>query len=1035
MRKSFVFLISMALGLLCPSMLIASEEGTTISKLGPQVKQGFAPECWMNTGLIATDTDMADITHTDTKIINVTSEGQMAYIVEKSTTDGNVNYYKDYTISIDDDLDFSSSKWKSYTPKNNSSYGFSGTIEGNGHSISNLTIPDISDATYATYSAFVPFLVGGTIKDLVFESTCSVASHANYVGMVVAYNSDGTITNVTNKGSVTIFDSADGGCQHGGGIVGGCDESGNNYFNNCVSSGTFSISSSTKEGSAFGGICGQLARGYIANSSCSSTIEISDGLTHGSIGGILGFGGNFQYGELCCVINSVTLVTLVDSSTSNEGIGTVCGLLNSGNGRCQVINCLSSTNYSNRSKLVGGDVTFSDLETGSHQFSDGLYFVDGGRSLYFYGSSFLFADGVGEIDSEYTDGYTYLTQNVLRYNCDKLNKWSSTGYPTVTWTHVTASYDSSTYTVSLGGLGDQTATYQWCNGSNLSIKNNMAFFSASYDETTDTYSANTGSQSISLGFYSDENSPSAKSVALCQFTDGNANTNVDIESDYENNYVTFTGQSKGTSYAYLRDPAVSNTNIDYATSPYAISAEDTVDTNLTIKFKISFYSLNSLSGETAATLSEAHRTTTSIVNGVLITLSSGCEIFVPTSLDYFSKKVTFDSNGGAAVTPQTLAIGDKVSEPTSVSKDHYSFAGWYKDAALTTAWDFATDTIADNMTLYAKWSIDTFAITYDSNGGSSVTNGTADYGGLITAPTAPSKTGYTFAGWYKDSALTTAWNFASDVITSATTLYAKWTPIPYTVTFNSNGGSSVSPATVNYGEKVTRPTDPTYDLYTFGGWYKNVGLTVAWNFDTDCVYESVTIYAKWTPFATISNENKDETNKDFTALIKSPVDGYYKYAVVDKDGEVPTTYSDTTKQDITAGDNNITISNLPYGEKTIYIQVTDKSNNPISVFHYDINFVETTSSSSESTSTSNSSSSETPSSSGTSYLWILWMCLGIFFFLIGLYYLLYELWYRKDKKPLSFLVKSFRKVDKHFHDTDRNLVEQKQDEEDKTKKQ
>lgn len=65
--------------------------------------------------------------------------------------------------------------------------------------------------------------------------------------------------------------------------------------------------------------------------------------------------------------------------------------------------------------------------------------------------------------------------------------------------------------------------------------------------------------------------------------------------------------------------------------------------------------------------------------------------------------VTFESNGGSAVSSQTVQEGDKIVEPTKPTREGYIFGGWYKDANLTRAWNFATDTVSGNTTLYAKW--------------------------------------------------------------------------------------------------------------------------------------------------------------------------------------------------------------------------------------------------------------------------------------------------------------------------------------------
>ena len=83
-----------------------------------------------------------------------------------------------------------------------------------------------------------------------------------------------------------------------------------------------------------------------------------------------------------------------------------------------------------------------------------------------------------------------------------------------------------------------------------------------------------------------------------------------------------------------------------------------------------------------------------------------------------------------------------------------------------------------------------------------------------------------------------------------------------TVTFDMNGhGTAIDPATVNSGEKVTKPADPTATGYTFGGWYKEQACTTAWDFDTDTVSGATTLYAKWTEKATV---NITETAQTYT---------------------------------------------------------------------------------------------------------------------------------------------------------------------------
>ncbi|MCF7929922.1 MAG: InlB B-repeat-containing protein [Acholeplasmataceae bacterium] len=212
--------------------------------------------------------------------------------------------------------------------------------------------------------------------------------------------------------------------------------------------------------------------------------------------------------------------------------------------------------------------------------------------------------------------------------------------------------------------------------------------------------------------------------------------------------------------------------------------------------------------------------------------------------------VTFEENGGSTVADLTnFTYGDHITAPTEPTRAGYTFGGWYKNEALTSAWVFTADVVKGDTTLYAKWTAIVYTVSFNVDGGSAVADLTnVMTGTTITAPTAPTKADYTFGGWYKEATLTNAWNFTTDMVTADTTLYAKWIPIVYTVSFNVDGGSAVADLTnVMTGTTITAPTAPTKANYTFDGWYKEVGLTTAWNFTTDTVTADTTLYAKWAP--------------------------------------------------------------------------------------------------------------------------------------------------------------------------------------------
>jgi len=183
--------------------------------------------------------------------------------------------------------------------------------------------------------------------------------------------------------------------------------------------------------------------------------------------------------------------------------------------------------------------------------------------------------------------------------------------------------------------------------------------------------------------------------------------------------------------------------------------------------------------------------------------------------------ITFNTDGGSAVSPITADYGTAITAPEAPTKTGYTFKGWDKEIPATMP--------AENITLTALWEINQYTITFNTDGGSAVSPITADYGTAITAPEAPTKTGYTFMGWDKEIPTT--------IPAENITITALWKINQYTITFNTNGGSAVSPITADFGTAVTAPEAPTKTGYTFKGWDKEIPATVP--------AENVTITALW----------------------------------------------------------------------------------------------------------------------------------------------------------------------------------------------
>jgi uncharacterized repeat protein (TIGR02543 family) len=147
-----------------------------------------------------------------------------------------------------------------------------------------------------------------------------------------------------------------------------------------------------------------------------------------------------------------------------------------------------------------------------------------------------------------------------------------------------------------------------------------------------------------------------------------------------------------------------------------------------------------------------------------------------------SYQVIFDGSGVGYSTNAIADSGKVAPNPQLYSRD-YTFKAWYKETEKINEWNFLKDVVTHHTNLYGKDSILThYTVNFNSNGGLSVTSQTVNYFALVTKPYAPTKAGYTFAGWYENSAFTQLWDFSSRRIFFNITLYAKWT----TTTFVEN---------------------------------------------------------------------------------------------------------------------------------------------------------------------------------------------------------------------------------------------------------
>lgn len=201
-------------------------------------------------------------------------------------------------------------------------------------------------------------------------------------------------------------------------------------------------------------------------------------------------------------------------------------------------------------------------------------------------------------------------------------------------------------------------------------------------------------------------------------------------------------------------------------------------------------------------------------------------------------------DGDSEYAKQVLPSGTLATRPDApAATPGYTFGGWNK--ADGTAWDYASDKVTDNITLYAKWAANTYTIAFDTAGGSEIAPITQDYGTVITAPEAPTREGYTFIGWDKEIPTT--------MPAENMTVTAQWEINQYTITFDTNGGSEIAPITQDYGTAITAPADPTREGYTFIGWDREIPKTMP--------AENMTVTAQWKDIEKPTGEIIIGTNK------------------------------------------------------------------------------------------------------------------------------------------------------------------------------
>ena len=217
---------------------------------------------------------------------------------------------------------------------------------------------------------------------------------------------------------------------------------------------------------------------------------------------------------------------------------------------------------------------------------------------------------------------------------------------------------------------------------------------------------------------------------------------------------------------------------------------------------------------------DANGNVVSTDNPFTFTLSSDIELTANFKANEYP--VIFEDFYGSKTTTM-MEYGSQIPKPDDPKITGYTFQNWLPN-------DF------ENGDVYVKiggneykphFVINQYTLTFDTDGGSAIEPITQDFGTEIKAPSEPTRTGYTFAGWDKD--------IPANMPTENITFKAKWNINQYNVKFIVNG-ETVSEETLEYGAEIITPEAPEIEGYTFTGWSPEVSATVPAN---DVSYEAL----------------------------------------------------------------------------------------------------------------------------------------------------------------------------------------------------
>jgi uncharacterized repeat protein (TIGR02543 family) len=236
--------------------------------------------------------------------------------------------------------------------------------------------------------------------------------------------------------------------------------------------------------------------------------------------------------------------------------------------------------------------------------------------------------------------------------------------------------------------------------------------------------------------------------------------------------------------------------------------------------------------------------------------------------------VTYEEYGGTTVSDSEFVSGGTVTLPAKPTRAGYSFDGWFTAQTGGTKYGSTSTPPDGNLVVHAQWtqiSANTvFSVTYQEHGGTTVADATFVSGGTVTLPANPTRAGYTFDGWFTEETDGTKYNSTFSPTDENVVVHAQWTQIPFSVTFEEHGGTTVSDATFVSGGSVTLPADPTRAGYTFNGWFTAQTGGTKYNSSFSPTDGNLVVHAQWTPVAAATTPTSIAPSSPKTVVDRKP---------------------------------------------------------------------------------------------------------------------------------------------------------------------